>query len=86
MTRCYIKRTLAKGSYLERLRDVRKVKMDLLAEGFYSPYRSLHHTPLFDIDFESLLFSTVSKQSVRNFACGRGLLISLIARKFFEIG
>ena len=53
-----------------------------LAEGFYSPYRSLHHTPLSDINFESLLFSTDSNQSVWIFA----LLISLIDRKLFEIG
>ena len=25
-----------------------------LAEGFYSVYRTLHHTPLSDIDFQSL--------------------------------
>ena len=62
-------------------------KMWIMAEGFYSHYhRSFHHTKLSDIDFESLLFSTVSKQYVWNFACRRGLLISLIARKFFEIG
>ena len=48
-------------------------------------YQSLHHTPLSDIDFELLLFSTVSNQSAWNFACRRDLLISLIARKFFEI-
>ena len=36
-----------------------------LAEGFYSLYHSLHHsTPLSDIDFESLLLSTASNQSV----------------------
>ena len=56
-----------------------------LAEGFYSLYRSLHHTPLSDINFESLLFSTVSNQSVWNFASTRGMLISLIAIKLFEI-
>ena len=53
-----------------------------IAEGFYSHYRSLNHAPLSDIDFESLLFSAVSNQS----ACRRDLLISLIARKLFEIG
>ena len=31
----------------------------ILADGFYSIYRSLHHTPLSDINFESLLFSTM---------------------------
>ena len=35
-----------------------------LAVGFYPFYRSLHHTPLLDIDFESLLSSTVSNQSI----------------------
>ena len=56
-----------------------------LAVGFYSFYRSLHYTPLSDIDFESLLFSTISNQSAWNFASRRGLFIFLIARKLFEI-
>ena len=57
--------------------------LQLMAEGFYSHYSSLHHTPLSDINFDLLLFSTVSNQSVRNFACRRGLLISLSDRQFF---
>ena len=68
--------------------------LQLMAEGFYSHYRSLHHThvcihvytQLSDIDFELHLFSTASNKSVWNFACRRGLLKSLIGRSLFEIG
>ena len=54
-----------------------------MVEGFYSLCRSLHHSPLSDIDFESLLFSIVLNQSVWNFACRRGLLIYLIVLELF---
>ena len=48
----------------------------------------LHHTytTLSDINFGSLLISTISNQLVWDFASRRGLLISLIAQNIFEIG
>ena len=55
-----------------------------MAEGFYSlcAYMWVYRIR---IDFESLLFSTVLNESVWNFVITRGLLISLMVTKLFEI-